>query len=187
MGKIAHIAPANQPFETYINARAFWGSMVAIVEYSERNPGDQLFVWPLVVNEAFCLELHLKCLIRLSGGSPPQKNHKVKNLFQSLQATEQAKVESFLKDELSSHPEAIEAGIAHDIHSILERSQDQFVAGRYWHEGLKPSRDSAGIASNAGAGQLIKALNRRILELQPSWKDGVAKVKFQFATLPPTT
>ncbi|MGE3240220.1 MAG: hypothetical protein AB7I57_04065 [Pirellulales bacterium] len=176
---------ANEPLETYINARAFWGALVAIVEYAERTPTDQLHVWPLVVNEAFCLELHLKCLIRLSGGSPAQKNHKIKKLFQSLSGSEQLNVKSQLESVINKHPEAIEAGIAYDIESIVERSQDQFVSGRYWHEGLKPSRDSAGIASNAGAAQLIEALNLRILDLQPSWRDVPAKTRFQFATIAP--
>jgi hypothetical protein len=166
-------------FDVYINARSFWTAVGAIVKDANDKPNSQLHLFPMLINEAFCLELHLKCLKRYRRRRIARK-HEVDDLFKSLSAVDKRKIEAHLKDVLHEHQNAILNGFDHDIGSILARSRSTFLSMRYWHERMEPSKDASGRSSNTGTAQLIEAVNRRLLDLNPMWREKIKRVKFRF-------
>jgi hypothetical protein len=170
-------------FDIFINARAFLKATGVLATYND----DQFLMFPFFVSEAFTLELHLKCVHRLRRRYPGRA-HTVKDLFESLSKADQKKIDRYLQGIIANHPNADEltaVGVDLDVTSILERSNDMFVRGRYWHEGLLPSPDSRGNKSNAGIAPLVRAVESLIFEIQPEWRAKINRVQFKWGQPPP--
>jgi hypothetical protein len=154
--------------DVYINATSF---RMAANELAELAENDSMYIWPVMVNEALCLELYLKCMHRLRRRYG--RTHDIKELFATLSRADQKKIMTNFQ-QIMAEPEVVRQmpdDVDVSFESVLQRSRDIFVKGRYWHEGELPSRDTYGDASNAGVGVLIAAVRELIFQLQPDWEN----------------
>jgi hypothetical protein len=153
--------------DMYLNALAFHVAAQAL----DALPDSQLVYWPMVTNEAFALELFLKCLHRVRRRRI--KGHDVVKLFEKLGSNDRKTIRTNYNLIVATHPQAhkcIEAGVSLDLEDVLQRSRTTFTTVRYWHEGNTPSRDRNGYVSNAGTGSLSDAIRKLLLDLRPQWK-----------------
>lgn len=163
------------PFTIYINARGFWFAS----EVLGKQPHESILMWPLMSNQAFALELHLKCLHRLRRRYVA--GHDIGDLFYKLSKADQRTLARYYIESVRSHPNYLEfaaKGLPLDMESALTRSSDMFIKGRYWHEGELPRRDAGGFSSSAGLGQITDAINRLLLELNPDWPEKIHAFRF---------
>src|ERR1700745_2660716 len=77
----------------------------------ERSPDDQreALVQPVCVLAAFTIELLLKCLIRIEGGSPP-RDHDLLELFKLLSARTRERLEAMWSDYVQDRGAALQQG-----------------------------------------------------------------------------
>lgn len=119
------------------------------------------------VNEAFCLELYLKCLLMLETGKQAH-GHKLKALFEGLSATNQAKVQTYYDEDLgpdkSVTVQVRGKTYTSDLNGVLLATDNSFVEWRYLFEEKYDPKPILGWQS------LRAALCRLILELRPDWQ-----------------
>jgi len=152
--------------ELYINAYSFRAASIVL----NAHPDKHLLFWPMVVNEAFALELFIKCLHRVRRRT--LTGHDVEHLFERLSVPDRRRIAKYYQEIVVGHPlyaEFIAKGVLFDVESVLARSKDTFTRARYWHEKIRPSSDKLGIVSNAGVGSLCDAINLLTVELRPAW------------------
>ncbi len=163
-------------FLAFYSARAFQMTSTIL----DRQPNKPFFIWPLIVNETFSLELHLKSLHRIRRRIA--HGHNIRFLFESLSMADRKKIESHFNAIAVQHPlhgAAIKDGIPMDLESVLTRSSDLFHNARYWFQGHLPTPDSKGHRTNAGIGPLSDAVMQLILELRPDWRSMIKQLQEQ--------
>jgi hypothetical protein len=173
-----------EPIHVFLNAFSFKATSMALDSLPEKH----IFQWPMVVNEAFALELSIKALHRVRRRYTT--GHDVEALFAELSAADKREIDKLYSAIIVQHPYydwAISQGIALDRESVLLRSKDAFPRIRYWHDYLPMSRDAKGMASNAGVGSLIDAIFERILTLMPKWRHMAIRSPGLAESTPPTT
>ena len=166
MAKKKRRIPSFDPLLCYINARSYLLASNTL----HAQPHASVFFWPTMALEAFCLELHLKCLHRVRRRNI--NGHDVHKLFGLLSKNDRKRLAAYFHEFITAHPNYAEMaakGVPFDVDSVLMRASNMFMRGRYWHEGQLPARDPLGYASNAGIGNLSDAINRLLLELHPDW------------------
>src|SRR5215471_8695907 len=140
----------------------------------ESSPNDQreALVQPVCVLAAFTIELLLKCLICIEGGSPPPPIHELDDLFNLLSAPTRARLEAMWRDYVQSLPaettepfEQIGVTIEAELTSALTAGRKAFQRIRYWHE--EPGEDFVFYL-----GALPTMLFEIVFELRPDWANG---------------
>ena len=141
-----------------------------------KSPDDQreVLVQPVCVVAAFTIELMLKCLIRIEGGSPPQI-HDLLDLFNRLRAPTRERLEAIWSDYVQQlTPNTIEAfkqvgvTIEPQLISALAAGRRAFELIRYWHE--DPDEDYAFYL-----GALPNMLMKVVFDLRPDWAEPANK------------
>ncbi|WP_294742012.1 hypothetical protein [uncultured Exiguobacterium sp.] len=135
--------------------------------WSETNDID-LHVAPFVVNAAFSIELHLKCLYLLENGKLPDRKvgHHLGKLYRRL--SEESRIVISMCFKLINDNDPIHQELkkqvpeAHDsIEKIIEASSDAFKKWRYSYE--------SGYTSFQSSEPVLIAIESRILQLKPEW------------------
>jgi hypothetical protein len=161
-GKTAMTGDMMTPDEVF---RTAWGFSKATDMLAQG--GDGKCAVAEVVNEAFCLELYLKCLLMLETGNKGH-GHKLKDLFDKLSQTNQAKVERYYNEDLGDLKmvtvQRRGKTYASDLNGVLQATSDSFVEWRYLFEEKMDPKPILGWQS------LRASLLRLILELRPDWK-----------------
>jgi hypothetical protein len=138
-----------------------------------------------MTNEAFSLELYLKCLYRIRRRHG-RGGHNVSELFNGLSKRDRENIERHVNEVIDDEPaftrESVRLNVPIDIASILQRTSNMFPVGRYWHEGILPSPDAKGNRSNLGTTALIEAIVRAIYDVHPEWEG--RRIKFVFGGAP---
>lgn len=142
-------------FELFCYATAYWKAAAAM--------GRELkiafpFMIPVFVVEAFSLELHFKCLLRVRHKSL-RRTHEPIDMWPKLSRRDQNLI---LKYASGARPTI-------DIDSLLLRSKGMFKNLRYMHEGHDWPRNKNGEAGNGGFNDVVKAIRRIILEKHSDW------------------
>jgi hypothetical protein len=151
--------PDPDPFALFLNATCYWRAAAALIgSLKLRYPYNM----PTFVLEAFAIELHLKCLLRVRG-QLLKDTHEPKDLFEKLDRSDQDLVVANCKL-LSTDPGTI------DIGSVLKRSAGVFKNLRYVHEGNQWPKDDKGVAGNAGFYEVIRAIRLILLKINPPWE-----------------
>jgi hypothetical protein len=162
---------AKDPREMFQHAETFLGFLqIARSALPEDYP--DVYNYPLAVNHAFCLEIYLKCLVILEGGTPG-RDHRLKNLFELLDPSTQEKAKRHYDEIRSSDPysqykaaELKRLGRDPERESNFDAAilsgSDAFVKMRYAYEGIA--------SENYLLMPLEFAIRRIILERNPSWK-----------------
>lgn len=145
------------PFQLFLFATAYWRAAAALTKGLNLHYPYNM---PTFVVEAFSLELHLKCLLRLRG-QLLDPTHEPNDLFRRLAPADQQSIRSLGK--LLPSDEDL------DIEPILARARGVFKTLRYMHEGHEWPRDATGLAGNAGFDETIRGTRRTILEISPAW------------------
>jgi HEPN domain-containing protein len=136
----------------------------------ERSPNDQreALVPPVCVLAAFTIELMLKCLIRIEGGTPPRE-HDLLCLFNLLSAPIRERLEAMWGDYVQSLPaattepfEKIGMKIEPELTAALAAGRKGFEVIRYWHE--DPDEDCPFYLT-----ELPNMLFMVAFELRPEW------------------
>jgi hypothetical protein len=145
------------------------------------NRGMPHFILPMVTCSAFSLELHLKCLILLEGGTST-KDHDLEALFSKLTPESQAKIRAsyeILKAKIDAGFAAAKGIPARptDFDFVLRASAKAFVKFRYAYEGMVGNQE--GWLAN----EIRDCVRERIVELQPTWAN--LKYGFDGPLLPP--
>jgi len=163
-------------FKTFSNASSYQRVATILDDVAENEP---LLAWPLVVNEALALELFLKALHearrRIMRGHPPSE------LFAKLSKSDRTRIEIRYNAIILGHPNAYataKAGVPMEIDAVLKRSDNLFVGGRYWHEGLNLTYDDLGFGGNAGVGTISDAIRDLLYSINPDWKKRIQTTKF---------
>jgi hypothetical protein len=161
------------PFLCFVNARGMHLASFAIEEYVNTKPHikNHLF-WPEMIMEAFGLELHLKCLHAVRGHF--EGGHGIKDLYKNLDPKDKQEIEARLTALIAKNPhyaDVLTRGTQIDIDSILDRSDEMFCKGRYWHECEIPRTDSRGHIGDAGTAPLSDAIFELLLSINPDWWD----------------
>jgi hypothetical protein len=129
---------------------------------------------PHIVCSAFCLELFLKCLLRIENVTLPKRTHALLELFELLRRPTKRKISALFGAE---HPEnsfkyfaasfavnfrnSGSRQIRPTLRTVLKQSSNAFIEWRYLFEDTKPHTYSANHA--------ISAVKRVILEIHPEW------------------
>ncbi len=163
---------------TFVNANAYQLTAQLI----DKHPNNKHhLLWPMIVNEAFALELFLKCLHEARRRSI--WGHEPHDLFHKLSKADRKSIEIRYNAIIVGHPLyaiASAEGVPLDIESVLLRAQKLFTGGRYWHERIDLSKDSQGYATNAGVGSLSDAIRDLLYEIKPDWKTKIVNFKWTF-------
>jgi HEPN domain-containing protein len=136
----------------------------------ESSPNDQreALVQPVCVLAAFTIELLLKCLIRIEGGTPP-RDHDLLELFNLLSASTRERLEAMWRHYVQSQRaettepfEQIGTTIEPELTSALAAGRKGFEVVRYWHE--EPQEDCVFYLT-----ELPNMLFEVAFELRPDW------------------
>ena len=143
-------------FDLFCYATTYWKAAASL--------GRELkvtfpFMVPVFVVEAFSLELHFKCLLRVRHKSLKQ-THEPSDMWPKLSLRDQNLILRY----------ASGAAPTIDIDSVLLRSKRMFKNLRYMHEGHDWPRDKTGAGGNGGLNDVVKAIRRIILEKHPDWQ-----------------
>ena len=152
--------PDPDPFAVFLNATSYWKAASALVQGLKLKYPHNM---PIFVVEAFALELHLKCLLRVRG-KLLDATHEPRDLFLKLDTSDQNLVVAHAK-RVQSDPDSI------DVESVLTRSEGVFKKLRYQHEGHQWPLDANGVAGNTGFYEVIQSLRHIILVTNPQWID----------------
>jgi hypothetical protein len=158
------------PHVMYRIAQAFWGVAQNAVESLDGCLPD-CFEFPLGVNLALSLEIHLKCLITLER-TRPSETHDLEKLFYRLSPETQERAERIYDEVRVTDAVCLrEAELLRrrgwdpeDVFSLraaLRKSAHAFLRLRYAYE--EPT------VSDFTLSPLIIAINRIILERKPEW------------------
>jgi hypothetical protein len=179
--------PRRKPIDArrlYINACTYlWASRELAA-----SKNIQLTHNPMIMCEAFALELMLKCLHRIR-----RRNifgHNISTvIWPKLSKADQHAIVRYHSKLVAAHPQvkwAKSNGVSLKLDEILKRA-NSFVSVRYWHEGDAGSVDSANIVSHAGVSELLTAVWCRIIFLRPRWRTTRFSLPALAQTVPPAT
>ena len=126
---------------------------------------DARMVIPRMMNRAFALELYLKCLILLDGGTIPM-SHEYDVLFNRLSDLTKADLERRYEESIQSNSVALAikshfASAEFGLPQVLAAEARAFVRWRYVFEGVPPSFLSE---------WLLQAARERALDCNPDWQ-----------------
>jgi hypothetical protein len=129
--------------------------------------------------QAFTIELLLKCLIRVEGGTPP-RDHDLLDLFNLLSAPTRERLEAMWRGYVQSQPaettepfEQIGVTIEPELTSALAAGRRAFQRIRYLHE--EPGEDFVFYL-----GALPKMLFEVAFELRPDWaQEGLSAERYR--------
>ena len=132
-------------FDLFVDATFFWRCSALL--------GRNGYTYQMIALEAFSLELHLKCLHRISKRSIDKiksLSHKIQDSFQLLAPRDQKRIRAHFIEASKAHfaiQLSKERGFAVDIDSVLHRAEGLFAQARYRAEGAlsKPARKKIGI------------------------------------------
>ena len=133
---------------------------------AQKSPDDQreVLVQPVCVVAAFTIELMLKCLIRIEGGSPPSI-HELDDLFNLLSAPTRKRLEAMWSVYAQQRGQAFKQvglTIEPELTLALAVGRKGFELIRYWHE--DPDEDCVFYL-----GALPDMLMSVALDLRPDW------------------
>lgn len=136
---------------------------------------------PLRVNEAFALELYLKCLIQITTKQKAQNKHQLKELYFFLPVETRDEIENIFSAQLivkrmrtkpkirkplhSKNKFRFEKRLNYSIDQILTLSNNAFIESRYSYE--------YEIGLYYGLGYLKRAVRDYLIQLNPSWKNKI--------------
>jgi hypothetical protein len=134
----------------------------------ERSPNEQreALVQPVCVLAAFTIELLLKCLIRIEGGSPP-RDHDLLELFNLLSTPTRERLKAMWSDYAQQRGAAFkQVGvlIEPELTLALAAGRKGFEVIRYWHE--EPQEDCVFYLT-----ALPTMLFTVAFELRPDWAE----------------
>ena len=176
-------APLPDPLEIYLLAHSFESANGILghemrLQWQERPGGDLAAaaegieprdLAPVVILDAFGLELYLKCLLVIEG-KVPRKEHDHRKLFALLSAPTQREVRQHHERLVESNPsirEFIEAGHPRShfqLDEVLRQCGNAFTSWRYLYE--RPDREL--IHYTGCVREAVKAV---ILKSRPEWAD----------------
>lgn len=124
-------------------------------------------IMPMVVLQAFAVEMYFKCLYELTTGSSPGV-HDFLKLYNGLPATTQIDLNRAYErrrklDLFHLGVERDRPGDGYDLASVLQRSKDAFVYHRYIYE------VRTGTTNTSDLGVLLEPLRDLIFQRRPDW------------------
>jgi hypothetical protein len=122
---------------------------------------------PIAMNQAFAIELYLKCLLHIETGKVSFK-HDLEQLYNSLTKETQSKVNIHYEGYRAKNPESIflEKNLpmfSFDLPSVLKMIKNAFIDFRYYYE----LKGKDGIYT---LGNLMAASRRTIIEMKPEFE-----------------
>ncbi len=173
-------AKPSDPLVLFLNAKGF--DLVARIV--DKHPGHKsLLLYPTIANEAFALELYLKCLHRIRRRRGRKVwGHDTKSLFDTLSKADKKTLSKYLLEIVRQHPDYLlmfSKGISFDASAVAQRASATFAKGRYWSDMNLPNGDDDGFVTNAGVGNLCDAIVKLILELRPDWEERLKNFRFR--------
>lgn len=154
-------APRNSKpdaFDLFCYATTYWKARWALDREFTRIGVLPPYDIPIFVIEAFSLELHLKCLLRVENKPLPQ-THEPEDLYKKLTSLHRRLIREYSKKRLR------------EMRSILMRSKGVFRHLRYMHEGHKWPADKDGITGTSGFNDVVHAIRRIIKDKHPDWDE----------------
>lgn len=154
------------PKEVFKTAEIFRATPQILTNLIPREPQ---YILPLIICSSFSLELHLKCLILIEGGTPG-KLHDLERLFSKLTPNSQ-KIIRACYEPARLKRDAMFAGVyaaakiapRTDFDSVLHAGAKAFENLRYHFEGV--AKDQGWMA-----GPIRDCVRQRIIELHPEWE-----------------
>ena len=156
--------PNPDPFSVFLHATSYWRAASTLTR------GLKLpypYTMPMFVLEAFALELHLKCLLRLRG-QLIDPTHEPVELFAKLTPADQQLVISKAKRSQADTDSV-------DVQAALIRSTGVFKKLRYLYEGHDWKVED-GMAGNVGVYETIIGIRLTILDANPKWKEDYKRI-----------
>jgi hypothetical protein len=144
------------PFKVFVSATVYWKAATALGrELRLPEPYDT----PIFVIEAFSLELHLKCLLRVEGKLLPRE-HEPKKLLKALDPPSRKLIREYSGKSVA------------EVNAVMDRCTGIFAKMRYQHEGWKwPKVKIQGAFVNEGVNDIVKAIRKIVKERKPRWDD----------------
>lgn len=167
----------NDPVLLFLNAKGFDLTTRIVDGYKGK---ASLLIWPKLANEAFALELYLKCLHRIRRRKI--RGHDIAKLFEQLSKADRKKISKYLIEIVREHPDYLlmfSKGMKFDAESVAARASTIFIRARYWSDLDLPSADADEFVSNAGVGNMSDAVSRLILQLRPEFAEQVKSFRFR--------
>ena len=143
-------------FSLFCFATAYWKGRWALNREFTRLGIQTPYDIPEFVVEAFSLELHLKCLLRVEKKELPG-SHEPEYLYHALTPPHRRMIREYAKKPLG------------EMRSILARSRGVFKDLRYMHEGHKWPEDKKGRTGTDGFNEVVHAIRRIIKEKHKDW------------------
>lgn len=153
------------PKGVFMTAEVFRAS--SLILGNLMNHGMPQYMFPMVICSSFSLELHLKCLILIEGGTSA-KLHDLERLFSKLTPGSQKKIRTSYEprkrkmDAMFAAVKGVPAPKS-DFDFVLHASAKAFENFRYAFEGIV--QDQTGWM----ASPICECVRERIVELQPDW------------------
>lgn len=149
----------------FIHAESF--RVTSELLWKEWDSGKVCYTYAFFMNDAFCCELFLKCLIAIRAREHPA-GHKLDELFNALPQQNQDCVEGHYDRLSAGDKEHIKAGKespskSNALRDFLKDGSDVFDAIRYWYE--KPFNHRRGNFRYP-----IMAIREAIFEIHPHWR-----------------
>jgi HEPN domain-containing protein len=170
---------AVDPRDIFMQATRFRNTCVLV---ASALPQSDIYGVPLTFLHALAIELYLKCLLHLTG-KPGTDGHELKReLFDELDESTKQRVVRYYKEELPRDPlllhavarciAAGETDVSFEIESVLERINNIFRTIRYLYEGKAEVFPKVrGYSGTVGMDDVLRAIERVILEIEPDWSN----------------
>jgi hypothetical protein len=142
-------------FKVFVSATVYWRAACRLGKYLAV-PLD--YAMPVFMVEAFSLELHLKCLLRVEGKALTG-THEPRDLYRQLTPDNRKLIRQY------AHKSVVE------INAALDRYRGVFKNLKYFHEGWKWPRDRQGGHGNRDINQIVHAIRRIVKEQNPGWEN----------------
>ncbi len=142
------------PFKLFVTATAYWRAAARLGEnLNLRAPYDM----PMYVIEAFSLELHLKCLLRIEG-QELARTHEPGELYEKLRKDNRKLIRDYTGMNVA------------DLNSVMKCAEGVFKNLKYIHEGWKWPKDREGRWGNFWFKDIILAIRTIIKKEKPRWE-----------------
>jgi hypothetical protein len=158
---------AVDPKDTFRTAEVFRASSLVLANLI--NHGMPHYMFPMVICSSFSLELHLKCLILVEGGTS-RKLHDLEQLFSKISLKSQTIIRASYETRRAKTDVMLAAvkGVPApktDFDFVLHAGARVFEHFRYAFEGTV--QDQEGWI----AGPICECVRERTVELKPDWKN----------------
>jgi len=155
-------------FEIFWDATFFWQCSWL--------SGREGYTYQAIAMEGFAIELHLKCLHRISNRSIKDirgLSHGIRKSFEFLTNRDKNTIRKHFAEVAKQRFDcqlSIERGYAIDLDSVLDRAEKLFVDARYRAEGALSTRKRKRAGINHGIRALNRTLHDIILDKRPNWR-----------------